>query len=53
MIDSRPTLSGDFSFSGPHTLNATTWKQEGDVDDKVPVSVDLEDAFEKLKPSPD
>ncbi len=50
MIGGAPTLSGEFSFSGPHTLDATTWKQTGALDDKVPVSVDLEAAFEKLPP---
>jgi hypothetical protein len=53
MIDGYPTLSGDFSFSGPHTLAATTWKQTGALDDKVPVSVDLDAAFEKLPPASD
>jgi hypothetical protein len=51
MIDGKPTLSGDFSFSGRHTLTATTWKQSGAVDDRVTVTVDLEEAFEKLPPS--
>jgi hypothetical protein len=51
MIGDRPTLSGDFSFSGPHTVTATTWKQPGALDDKVPVTVDLEEAFAKLPPS--
>jgi hypothetical protein len=53
MIDGRPTVSGDFSFSGPHTLVASTWKQQGALDDKVPVTVDLEQAFEKLPASSD
>ena len=48
MIGGAPTLSGDFSFSGPHRLNATTWKQPGALDDKVPISVDLDEAFEKM-----
>jgi hypothetical protein len=51
MIDGRPTVSGDFSFSGPHTLVASTWKQPGALDDKVAVTVDLEQAFEKLPAS--
>ncbi|MGA8229223.1 MAG: hypothetical protein WCA55_22130, partial [Xanthobacteraceae bacterium] len=51
MIDGKPTLSGDFSFSGPHTVAATTWKQPGALDDKVAVSVDLVNAFGKLAPS--
>jgi hypothetical protein len=48
MIDGRPTLSPDFHFAGPHTLVVDTWKQAGSLDDKVPVTVDLEDAFAKL-----
>jgi hypothetical protein len=55
MIGGKPTLSGDFSFSGPHTLTATTWKQPasaGDKDlEKVPVTVDLEEAFDTLVPA--
>ena len=53
MIGGAPTLSAEFSFSGPHTLDATTWKQAGALDDKVPVSVNLEEAFEKLPALPD
>jgi hypothetical protein len=53
MIGDKPTLSGDFSFSGPHTITATTWKQPGALDDKVPVTVDLEEAFAKLPSSSD
>jgi hypothetical protein len=51
MINGNPTLSADFKFTGPHTVVATTWKQAGAMDDKVPVTVDLEDAFGKLPPS--
>jgi hypothetical protein len=50
MINGAPTVSGEFQFSGPHTLTASTWKQPGDLDHKVPVSVDLEQAVEKLGP---
>jgi hypothetical protein len=50
MINGLPTVSGDFQFSGPHTLTASTWKQPGDLNHKVPVSVDLEQAVEKLGP---
>jgi hypothetical protein len=53
MINGNPTVSPDFSFSGPHTLVASTWKQPGAFDDKVPVTVDLADAFGKLPPSSD
>ncbi len=52
MIDGKPTLSGEFNFSGPHTVVATTWKQSGSLDDKVPITVDLEEAFGKLAASP-
>jgi hypothetical protein len=48
MIGGKPTLSGEFDFSGPHTVTATTWKQPGSLDDTVPVTVDLEQAFERL-----
>jgi hypothetical protein len=53
MIDGRPLLSADFSFAAPHTLTATTWKKEGGIEDKVPVTVDLATAFAKLPPSSD
>jgi hypothetical protein len=53
MIEGKPTLSADFRFAGPHTLVASTWKQPGSLDDKIPVTVDLEDAFTKLAPSSD
>jgi hypothetical protein len=53
MIGDKPTLSGDFSLTGPHTIRATTWKQPGALDDKVAVTVDLADAFGKLPPSSD
>jgi hypothetical protein len=53
MIEGKPTLSADFHFAGPHTLVATTWKQQGSLDDKVPVTIDLEDALAKLAPASD
>jgi hypothetical protein len=53
MIDGKPTLSGDFSLSAPHTLVAITWKQPGALDEKIAVTVDLEEAFEKLPLSSD
>ena len=53
MIDGKPTLSGDFSFTGPHTIRATTWKQPGDLDDTVAATVDLPGAFGRLPPSSD
>lgn len=52
MIGGAPTVSGDFKIAAPHTLNASTWKQPGDLTDKIPVSVDLEKAFDKLPPPP-
>jgi hypothetical protein len=51
MIEGRPLLSEKFEFSAPHTLTATTWKQEGAPDQPVPVTVDLAAAFDKLKPN--
>ena len=48
MIGGNPTVSGQFQFSGPHTLVASTWRKPGATDDAIPVSVDLEAAFEKL-----
>jgi hypothetical protein len=51
MIDGKPTTSADFKFVGPHTVVASTWKQPGAVDDKVPVTVDLAEAFAKLPPA--
>jgi hypothetical protein len=51
MINGSPTISGAFTIAAPHTLHASTWKQPGDLDDKVPVSVDLETAFDRL-PAP-
>jgi hypothetical protein len=53
MINGNPTVSAEFSFTGPHTLVASTWKQPGAFDDKVPVTVNLADAFGKLPPSAD
>jgi hypothetical protein len=46
-----PTVSGQFQFSGPHTLVASTWKKPGAADDAIPVSVDLDAAFGKLATS--
>jgi hypothetical protein len=51
MIGGNPTVSGQFQFSGPHTLVASTWNKPGATDDAVPVSVDLEAAFGKLAAS--
>ena len=53
MIHGGPTVSADFHFAGPHTLIASTWKQPGSLDDKIAVTVDLEEAFAKLPPSSD
>jgi hypothetical protein len=50
MINGNPTISGDFKFVGPHTVVASTWKQPGAIEDKVPVTVDLAEAFAKLPP---
>lgn len=51
MIDGSPTVAGTFTIARPHALHASTWKKPGDLDDKVPVSVDLETAFDRL-PAP-
>jgi len=51
MIGGRPLLSEKFQFSGQHDLTATTWRKDGAPDDSVPVTVDLEAAFDKLKPN--
>jgi hypothetical protein len=53
MINGAPTVSGDFHFAGPHTVVASTWKQAGSLDDKIAVTVDLEEAFKKLAPFSD
>jgi hypothetical protein len=49
MIGGKPTLSADFSFSGPHTVTAATWGKEGS-DKQVPVVVDLVGAIAKIAP---
>jgi hypothetical protein len=51
LINGNPTISADFRFTGPHTVVVTTWKQPGSPEDKVPVTVDLQEAFDKLPPS--
>jgi hypothetical protein len=53
MIDDKPTLSGSFKFTAPHTLTATTWMATGDIDHGVPVAVDVAEAIKKLPPSQD
>jgi hypothetical protein len=52
MIGNNPTVSGDFKFTGPHTVSATTWEKAGS-DNKLSVTVDLEDAIRKIIPSSD
>jgi hypothetical protein len=52
MIGNNPTVSADFKFTAPHTVAATTWEKAGS-DNKLPVSVDLEDAMKKIAPSSD
>jgi hypothetical protein len=52
MIDGKPTLSEDFSFSGPYALVASTWSQPGDLDHKVKLTVDESD-FDAFRPTPD
>ena len=50
MIGDNPTVSGEFKFSGPHTVTATTWEKAGS-DNKIPIVVDLEEAIKKIAPS--
>jgi hypothetical protein len=50
MINDNPTVSGEFAFAGPHSVTASTWKKAGSPEDKVPVTVDLDQAFGKLPP---
>jgi hypothetical protein len=51
MIGNNPTVSGDFTFTGPHTVSATTWEKAGS-DNTLPITVNLEDAINKIAPSP-
>ena len=51
MINDNPTVSGDFTFTGPHTVTASTWRKSGSPEDKVPIAVDLAAAFGKLPPA--
>jgi hypothetical protein len=51
MIAGRPTLSGDFTFAAAHTLTAMTWPRDGDIEHKVPVTVDLDAAFATVPPA--
>jgi hypothetical protein len=48
LINGSPTVSPDFKFIGPHTLEAVTWKQAGSPENTVPVTVDLQEAFDRL-----
>ncbi len=50
MIANRPTLSGDFTFSGGHALTAMTWPSDGDIEHKLAVTVDLDAAFARIPP---
>jgi hypothetical protein len=51
MIGDRPILSGDFLISAPHSLTVSTWKQPGELDNPISVTVDLKEAFAKLAAS--
>lgn len=51
LINGNPTISADFQFTGPHTAVVTTWKQPGSPEEKVSLTVDLQEAFDKLPPS--
>lgn len=50
MIGNNPTVSANFTFTGSHTVSATTWEKAGS-DNTVPITVDLEDAINKVAPS--
>jgi hypothetical protein len=50
LMNGNPTVSADFKFTGPHTIVATTWKQPGSPEEKIPVTVDLQQAFDNLPP---
>lgn len=51
MMDGKPTLSGDFSIAAPHSLRVQTWKQPGDLENRLPVTLNLAEAFAKLPPA--
>jgi hypothetical protein len=51
LINGNPTTSADFKFTGPNTVVVTSWKQPGSPEEKVPVTVDLQQAFDNLPPS--
>jgi len=50
MIGNNPTLSADFTFTGPHTVSATTWEKAGSQN-TIPIIVNLADAINKIPPS--
>ncbi len=50
MIGGNPTVSENFSFSGPHTVTAFSWEKAGS-DKQIPIVVDLEDAIRKIAPT--
>lgn len=47
MIGGNPTVSEDFSFSGPHAVTATTWEKPGS-EKQLAITVDLEKAVGKM-----
>jgi hypothetical protein len=47
MIGGNPIISDDFSFTGPHTIQAVTWEKAGS-DKQIPVIVDLAAAIARL-----
>jgi hypothetical protein len=51
LINGSPTVSPDFEFTGPHTIVVSTWKQPGSPEEKVSLTVDIQDAFDNLSPS--
>ena len=49
LIGNKPTVSGDFKFTGPHTVVASIQEEPGS-DKQVPIVVDLEEAIKKMAP---
>jgi len=48
MIEGNPTLSENFELIEPHMIIATTWRDR-DIEKARSVTIDLEDAFTKLR----
>lgn len=48
MINGNPMLSEHFRLTDDHSVIATTW-QDGNIDKKISITVDLKDALTKLQ----